>query len=191
MKSFFQFKQSLTEAAGKKVFDKKIKGVKVEVYNEGGRKFVLYIDGDELDDYKDLQSAKAAAVEFIEMNEEVELNEAKMEDSEVLSVAKRLAANGKDEKAKSFGQGLVDFYKKNGSFTPDQVSGLQNIMKNASFQLAKESVDLDEELSAKEEKDLLYTFMSLSYKDKEEVSKAYEKNPDHAVKLLQAIARKK
>jgi hypothetical protein len=67
------------------------------------------------------------------------LTEAKMEDSEVLSAAKALAANGKDDKAKSFGQGLVDFYKKNDSFTPDQVSGLQNIMKNASFQLAKES----------------------------------------------------
>jgi|GEM_PF-1998746 len=66
--------------------------------------------------------------------------EAKMENSEVLSAAKRLAANGKDAKAKSFGQGLVDFYKKNNSFTPDQVAGLQNIMKNAGFQLAKESL---------------------------------------------------
>lgn len=66
------------------------------------------------------------------------LNEAKMEDSEVLSAAKKLAQNGKDEKAKSFGKGLVDYYEKNKSFTPNQVSGLQNIMKNASFQLAKE-----------------------------------------------------
>jgi len=72
------------------------------------------------------------------MKESVDLDEAKMEDSEVLSAAKKLAANGKDEKAKSFGQGLVDFYKKNDSFTPDQVAGLQNIMKNAGFQLAKE-----------------------------------------------------
>lgn len=72
--------------------------------------------------------------------ESVDLDEAKMENSEVLSAAKRLAANGKDAKAKSFGQGLVDFYKKNDSFTPDQVAGLQNIMKNAGFQLAKESL---------------------------------------------------
>lgn len=72
------------------------------------------------------------------MKESVDLDEAKMEDSEVLSAAKKLAANGKDDKAKSFGQGLVDFYKKNDSFTPDQVAGLQNIMKNAGFQLAKE-----------------------------------------------------
>lgn len=70
-----------------------------------------------------------------------EINEAKMSDSEILSAAKALAKNGKDEKAKKFGQGLVDFYKKNKSFTPDQVSGLQNIMKNASFQLAKEDVN--------------------------------------------------
>ena len=67
-------------------------------------------------------------------------NEAKMDNSEILKAAKSLASNGKDEKTKSFGKGLVDFYNKNGSFTPDQVSGLQNIMKNASFQMAKEGV---------------------------------------------------
>ena len=64
--------------------------------------------------------------------------EAKMTDAEVLSAAKALAANGKDEKTKAFGKGLVDFYKKEGSFTPAQVGGLQNIMKNASFQMAKD-----------------------------------------------------
>ena len=73
-----------------------------------------------------------------------ELKESKMEDSEVLSAAKALAKNGKDAKTKSFGQGLVDYYDENGSFTPAQVGGLQNIMKNASFQLAKESVELSE-----------------------------------------------
>ena len=62
--------------------------------------------------------------------------EAKMTDQEVLSACKTLAKNG-DEKAKKFANGLIDFYKKNDSFTPDQVAGLQNIMKNASFQLAK------------------------------------------------------
>jgi hypothetical protein len=66
------------------------------------------------------------------------LDEAKMTDAEVLSAAKALAANGKDEKTKAFGKGLVDFYKKEGSFTPAQVGGLQNIMKNASFQMAKD-----------------------------------------------------
>ena len=64
------------------------------------------------------------------------LIEAKMENSEVVKAAKALVQNG-DEKAKSFGQGLLDFYAKNDSFTPDQVAGLQNIMKNASFQMAK------------------------------------------------------
>ena len=78
------------------------------------------------------------------VNESVDLEEAKMTDAEVLSAAKALAANGKDEKTKAFGKGLVDFYKKEGSFTPAQVGGLQNIMKNASFQMAKESVELSE-----------------------------------------------
>jgi len=71
-------------------------------------------------------------------NEEVDLDEAKMSNSEILAAAKRLAKNGKDTKTKNFGQGLVDFYKENESFTPDQVAGLQNIMKNAGFQMAKE-----------------------------------------------------
>jgi hypothetical protein len=78
------------------------------------------------------------------LKESVDLEEAKMTDAEVLSAAKALAANGKDAKTKAFGKGLVDFYKKEGSFTPAQVGGLQNIMKNASFQMAKESVDLSE-----------------------------------------------
>lgn len=76
--------------------------------------------------------------------EEVELDEAKMSDADVLKAAKALAANGKDDKTKEFGQGLVDFHKENDSFTPDQVAGLQNIMKNAGFQMAKEHVELDE-----------------------------------------------
>ncbi len=74
--------------------------------------------------------------------ESVELDEAKMSDAEVLAAAKKLASNAKDAKTKEFGKGLVDFYAKNKSFTPAQVGGLQNIMKNAGFQLAKESVDL-------------------------------------------------
>src|SRR5210317_1922940 len=78
------------------------------------------------------------------IKESLDLEEAKMKDEDILDAAKSLAKNGKDAKAKDFGQGLVDFYKKNKSFTPDQVAGLQNIMKNASFQLAKESVDLEE-----------------------------------------------
>jgi len=64
--------------------------------------------------------------------------EAKMSDKEVLSACKTLVKNG-DEKAKKFANGLIDYYEKNGSFHPNQVSGLQNIMKNASFQLANKS----------------------------------------------------
>lgn len=86
-------------------------------------------------------------------NEELNLDEAKMEDSEVLAAAKKLASNGKDEKAKSFGKGLVDFYEKNKSFTPDQVAGLQNIMKNASFQMAETMDPVDKAALKKKFKD--------------------------------------
>ena len=64
------------------------------------------------------------------------LNEAKMSDEEITSACKKLAANG-DEKGKKFAQGMLDYHKKNDSYHPNQVSGLQNIMKNAGFQLAK------------------------------------------------------
>lgn len=75
------------------------------------------------------------------LKEEAELEEAKMTDEEVVSAAKALVKNG-DEKAKKFGQGLLDYNKDNDGFHPNQVSGLQNIMKNASFQMAKkESVE--------------------------------------------------
>jgi capsule polysaccharide export protein KpsE/RkpR len=64
------------------------------------------------------------------------VSEAVMTDAECLEAAKTLVKNG-DEKAKEFAQGLIDYYKENDSFHPNQISGLQNIMKNASFQLAK------------------------------------------------------
>lgn len=73
------------------------------------------------------------------LDESTELDEAKMSNQEILDAAKKLAKNGKDAKTKKFGQGLVDYYQKNNSFTPEQVSGLQNIMKNAPFQFAKDN----------------------------------------------------
>lgn len=113
--------------------------------------WVLYIDGKKWKSYRTDAFAKADAKEARrsgkeakivkvkgDFKESVDLEEAKMTDAEVLSAAKALAANGKDEKTKAFGKGLVDFYKKEGSFTPAQVGGLQNIMKNASFQMAKD-----------------------------------------------------
>jgi hypothetical protein len=78
------------------------------------------------------------------VKESYDLDEAKMSDIDILRAARRLASVGKDDKTKEFGRGLLAFHTKNGSFTPAQVSGLQNIMKNAGFQLAKESVDLSE-----------------------------------------------
>jgi hypothetical protein len=85
-----------------------------------------------------------------------------MDDSEVLEAAKALAKNGKDEKTKSFGQGLVDYYKENDSFTPNQVSGLQNIMKNASFQMAKEEFELNENKATKDQASFLVSNSYLS-----------------------------
>jgi len=90
------------------------------------------------------------------------ITEAKMDDSEVLKAATALAKNGKDEKAKDFGQGLVDYYKENDSFTPNQVSGLQNIMKNASFQMAKEEVELNENKATKDQASFLVSNSYLS-----------------------------
>jgi len=69
------------------------------------------------------------------------LSEAKMSDEEVLATAEQLAKNG-DDKAKEFANGLISYYKENNAFHPNQVSGLQNIMKNASFQLAEASNDV-------------------------------------------------
>lgn len=68
------------------------------------------------------------------------LQEAKMSDAAALKALKALATNGKNEKTKSFANGVIKFYAKNKSFTPDQIAGLQNIMKNAGFQMAKEQV---------------------------------------------------
>jgi len=64
------------------------------------------------------------------------LTEAKMSDSDIEKACKDLAKTG-DDKAKTYANGMLDYYKENGSFHPNQVAGLQNIMKNASFQLAK------------------------------------------------------
>ena len=64
-----------------------------------------------------------------------EILEAKMTDAEAVSACNALAKNG-DDKAKEFAQGLLDYKEENDSFHPNQIAGLQNIMKNASFQMA-------------------------------------------------------
>jgi len=72
MKTFKELKESLDrKPSGQKVFDTKIKGTKVLIHKEASG-FVVYLDGDRLDAYKDLNSAKKAATEFVNMNEEVE-----------------------------------------------------------------------------------------------------------------------
>jgi hypothetical protein len=46
--------------AGEKVFDKKIKRIKVEVYKEKNQ-FIAYVDGDRLDAFKSLRDAQRSA----------------------------------------------------------------------------------------------------------------------------------
>ena len=75
-------------------------------------------DSDETDQY--LKKRRAAISKTMKKESTVystfnELDEAKMSDADVLKAAKALAANGKDAKAKKFGNGLVDFYIKNKS----------------------------------------------------------------------------
>ena len=49
---------------GKHVFDTKIKGSQIMIHKDKG-KFCLYIDGDKLDDFSNLNSAKKAGEEFV------------------------------------------------------------------------------------------------------------------------------
>ena len=49
---------------GKKVFDKKMKGIRVMIHKERNG-FVAYIDGDRLDVYKSQREAEKAASEFM------------------------------------------------------------------------------------------------------------------------------
>lgn len=100
-------------------------------------------DGDVDDSDEYLHNRRKTIMKAMK-KESVGLDEAKMSDIDILRAARRLASVGKDDKTKEFGRGLLAFHTKNGSFTPAQVSGLQNIMKNAGFQFAKESVDLSE-----------------------------------------------
>ena len=64
------------------------------------------------------------------------ITEAKMTTDEILDTLHTLEKNG-DDKAKEFAKGILDYYKEHGDFHPNQVAGLENIMKNASFQFAK------------------------------------------------------
>ena len=65
MKTFFAIRE-LTgrKPEGKKVFDKKMKGIRVMIHKERNG-FVTYIDGDRLDVYKSQREAEKAASEFM------------------------------------------------------------------------------------------------------------------------------
>lgn len=66
MKTFSELREAAKKGMppGEHVYDAKVKGVDVMVHKEKN-KFVLYIDGDKLDSFRDLNSAKKAGVEFI------------------------------------------------------------------------------------------------------------------------------
>tara|TARA_R110002096_G_C14153428_1_gene684202 strand:+ start:17 stop:238 length:222 start_codon:yes stop_codon:yes gene_type:complete len=68
MKTFKQLREAMKKGMppGKHVYDKKIKGVELMVHEiKGSRPFVTYIDKEELDRFKDLNTAKKAGEAFI------------------------------------------------------------------------------------------------------------------------------
>tara|TARA_Y100001954_G_C15583674_1_gene489664 strand:+ start:74 stop:286 length:213 start_codon:yes stop_codon:yes gene_type:complete len=50
--------------SGRKVFDKKVKGISILVHNDKGR-YVTYVDGDRLDAYRSQKEAEKAGLEFV------------------------------------------------------------------------------------------------------------------------------
>lgn len=66
MKTFRDIREARSKGMppGDHVFDKKVSGVQIMVHKEKN-KFVTYVDGDKLDDYKDLNTAKKAGMEFV------------------------------------------------------------------------------------------------------------------------------
>jgi|TARA_R110002074_G_C12150978_1_gene630221 hypothetical protein len=68
MRTFKQLREAMKKGMppGKHVYDKKIKGVELMVHEiKGSRPFVTYIDKEELDRFKDLNTAKKAGEAFI------------------------------------------------------------------------------------------------------------------------------
>ena len=65
MKSFSEIREAKMPAA-KHVFlwSTKVKGISVKV-QQSGNKFDAYIDNEKLDTFRDLKTAKAAALEFV------------------------------------------------------------------------------------------------------------------------------
>ena len=64
MKSFLQIREATSK--GKVVFKKKINRIDVVIYKDKGRlPFVVYIDGDRLDAFKNQKDAEKSAMETI------------------------------------------------------------------------------------------------------------------------------
>lgn len=64
MKTFKQFKSSLSEATKNVVVSKKIDGIKVEIVKDGS-KFIAFIDGDKLDSYPSVEKAEKMSLQFL------------------------------------------------------------------------------------------------------------------------------
>lgn len=65
MKDFSQLRELAgRKPKGRKVYDKKLKGISVVVHKDQNR-FVTYVDGDRLDAYRSQKEAEKAGLEFI------------------------------------------------------------------------------------------------------------------------------
>jgi hypothetical protein len=69
MKHFKELRESRKKGMppGEHVFDTKINRIQIMVHKVKN-KFVLYVDGDKLDEYPNLNTAKKAGVEFVKVS---------------------------------------------------------------------------------------------------------------------------
>lgn len=98
MKTFKSLRESLDrKPSGKKVYDQKMGKHKVLIHDEAAG-YVVYIDGDRLDDYDDLSAAKKAAAEFVKMNEDTQLDESPLVAAAAAAAARKRALLAKKRK---------------------------------------------------------------------------------------------
>lgn len=65
MKTFVQLREKLgRHPSGQMVFNKKVKNIPVMIHKETSG-FVVYIDGDRLDSYKNQKQAEKMAMQFV------------------------------------------------------------------------------------------------------------------------------
>tara|TARA_B100000214_G_scaffold344169_1_gene293151 strand:- start:353 stop:568 length:216 start_codon:yes stop_codon:yes gene_type:complete len=65
MKTFVELRELAgRKKSGKKVFSKRVNRIRMEIYDDKG-KFIVYIDGDRLDAYKNQKEAEKAGMMFM------------------------------------------------------------------------------------------------------------------------------